>query len=162
MFEFIGCDLLPKLLWIFCLFVFFIAPGCTKNCCSIHIRFLNFILIGCFHSSPFPRPLHPPEIRRQMSLGTYFWYDWSILGWYGQSGSTVKESLETIMSNFWGLFFKSSWAKNEFIYFGKYCNVFFEKLHRTNFKKIKKKTLTLWSIFYREKTRVFLGLEISM
>ena len=41
-----------------------------------------------------------PQIRRQMSLRTYLKYKRSILGWFGQPGSTVKKKLGPIMSNF--------------------------------------------------------------
>ena len=46
------------------------------------------------------------QIWRQMSLGTFLWYEKSILGWFGQLGRTCeKKSLGPIMSNFWAQFF---------------------------------------------------------
>ena len=40
-----------------------------------------------------------PQIREQMLVPDILWYEKSILGWFGQSGSTVKKSLGLIMSD---------------------------------------------------------------
>ena len=77
------------------------------------------------------------------------------MGWFGQLGSTVKKSLGTIMSNFWGLIFLCSHGqKMNLIFFWKYCNACNKKLNRINVKNI------LVSNFYGGKTSTVLLLQL--
>ena len=54
------------------------------------------------------------QIREQMLVLDILWYKKSILGWFGQPGSTVKKSLGPIMSNFGDPFFYVFMGKNKF------------------------------------------------
>ena len=56
-----------------------------------------------------------PQIRRQMSLGTYLYYEKSILGcglWPGLGGTVKKKGLGWLWAYFEAHFLKFSWAKN--------------------------------------------------
>ena len=131
----------------------FLSQDVLVNCCWVHKMFAHSTNVIFFHLNYLLLYLmshYQPQIRTQMCLGTNWWYERLILGWFEQPGSTYcKKTLMTIMSNFWDLFFDIFIAKKINL---EYCSVPTKKLHRV---KVKESWKILGSIYYGGKTMFF-------